>query len=106
MFYRQAHCPFNGPSYQLMRNFLWAAAYAQREHKQRFGVLLICPNHFYAQLEEQVEAFRNQVRRPQYHGAVQLRTYEDYATLLQVTGEVEAHDLATFLQNRIHAFVP
>jgi hypothetical protein len=99
-------CPFNGPNYQLMRNLLWAAAYARRSRKQLFGVLVVCPGAFSPLLAAQVEEFKANVLRPEYHDAIRLRTYEDYASLLRATGEATALALATFLEGRIRDLIP
>ena len=38
-------CSLRGPNYQLMRNFLFAAAYAERHRKTFFGVIAIGPRN-------------------------------------------------------------
>ena len=99
-------CPFNGPNYQLMRNFLFAAALAQRQKLQSFGVVAIAPARVSGKLERQVESFRTTVLQPQFGSCVRLVTYEWLIELLSQSGNVGAAALATFLEERIAALIP
>jgi hypothetical protein len=94
-------CPFSGPHFQLMRNFLFAASFAAREGHQRFGVLAICPRRYLSNLTAQVEAFRTEILRDELRGRLELRTYEDYTETLRRSGDSDAAELATFLEGRI-----
>ena len=99
-------CPFNGPHYQLMRNFLFAAALAQQQGLQIFGVVAIAPARKSGELERQVDSFRTTVLQPQFASYVRLVTYERLIELLRDSGDVGAVALATFLSTRISAFIP
>lgn len=65
-------CPFNGPFYQLMRNFLFAAALAQQKKLLPFGVVAIAPARRSAKLEQQLKSFRETVLQPQFGGCTNL----------------------------------
>lgn len=98
-------CPFDGPNYQLMRNFLFAAALAQQQRFQSFGVVVIAPARKSGKLERQIESFRTTILQPQFGALVQLVTYERLIELLQQSGDPAAVALATFLSGRIAALV-
>ena len=99
-------CPFDGPNYQLMRNFLFAAALAQQQKLQSFGLVAIAPARKSGRLERQVESFRTTVLQPPFGSCVQLVTYERLIELLRDTGDVGADALATFLAGRIAELIP
>lgn len=99
-------CPFNGPNYQLMRNFLFAAALAQKQKLASFGVVVIAPARKSGKLDRQIESFRTTILQPQFGSCVQLVTYERLIELLRQSGDVGAVALATFLTDRIAALVP
>jgi hypothetical protein len=94
-------CPFNGPHYQMMRNFLFAAALAQRHRLQSFEVVAVVPTKRSSKLEQQVESFRTTVLQPQFGSCVRLVTYERLIELLRNIGDPDAAALATFLEGRI-----
>ena len=94
-------CPFDGPNYQLMRNFLFAAAMAQREKLPSFGVVAIVPAKKSSKLEKQVESFRTTILQPEFGSSVRLVTYERLIELLRETVEAGAVALANFLEGRI-----
>jgi hypothetical protein len=52
-------CAFASYHYQLMRNFLFAAAYATQEGKRRFGMLIVCPKERTAVVRRQLETIQN-----------------------------------------------
>jgi hypothetical protein len=99
-------CPFNGPHYQLMRNFLFAVALAQQQKLRLFGAVAIVPARKSVKLEQQVEAFRTTVLLPQFASCVRLVTYERLIELLRHTSDVGAVSLAAFLTERIAALIP
>lgn len=94
-------CPFDGPNYQLMRNFLFAAALAQRKGLPSFGVVAIVPAKKSGKLERQIESFRTTILQPAYATYIRLVTYERLIELLRDTSEVGAVALANFLSSRI-----
>jgi hypothetical protein len=99
-------CPFSGPHYQLMRNFLFAAALAQQQRVQSFGVVAIAPARVSGKLERQVESFRTTVLQSQFGSCVRFVTYERLIELLRQAGDPDAAALATFLEERISALIP
>ena len=98
---RDESCPFVGPNYQLMRNFLFAAAMAERDGRKFFGVLAICPEPTAGKLALQVDRFRNEVLLPRYRDRVRFLTYERLIHHLRMTAEMEALELAGSLEERI-----
>ena len=84
-----------------MRNFLFAAAMAERDRKRFFGVLAICPEPYSERLESQVEAFRQNILRPEFRDRVNFLTYETLINHLRDVAEPEAAALADFLEERI-----
>ena len=99
-------CPFNGPNYQLMRNFLFAAALAQQQKLRSFGVVAIAPAKMSGKLKRQIESFRTTVLQPGFGSCVKLVTYERLIELLKETGDVAAIALADFLSERIAELIP
>jgi hypothetical protein len=89
-----------------MRNFLLAAAFAQRNRKQQIGVLAVCPRAGAATLRDQIDAFKADVLRPPFHDLIRLRTYEDYIALLRGAGNADAAALAAFMEDRIRVLIP
>ena len=94
-------CPLRHGSYQLMRNFLFAASYAKREQKSKFGVLVICSKRRSKKLIEQVHQFRSEVLLPEFRENINLCYYEDLITILEKSENSTAKDLATYLEMRI-----
>jgi hypothetical protein len=99
-------CPFDGPNYQLMRNFLFAAALAQRQKLPSFGVVAIAPARKSAKLERQIESFRTTILQPEFASCVRLVTYERLIESLRETAETGAVALASFLSARIAQLIP
>jgi hypothetical protein len=99
-------CPFNGPHYQLMRNFLFAAAVAQQERLETFGVVSVAPAKKAGELEREVDSFRKTVLQPQFTSSVRFVTYEWLIGLLRDTGDAGAVALGTFLSEKISALIP
>lgn len=94
-----------GANYQLMRNFLFAAAYSRRENIPLFGVMTIAPAATSRLLRDQVARFRSRVLLPEYADAIRHATYEEYARLLRTSGNESCSELAGFLEGRIDAVV-
>ncbi len=94
-------CPLRGPNYQLMRNFLFAAALAEREQKSWFGVLAIGPTKSAVGLRQQVANFRETILHPRYADRVMFATYETYIDLLIAAQDESAAELGRFLEERI-----
>lgn len=97
-------CPLRDGSYQLARNFLFAALSAQRTDKPFFGVLVICPDSTSSLVREQVASFKKSILLPQFAGRVQFVTYETYAAILKTCGAHTA-ELGGFLGSRIRDVV-
>jgi hypothetical protein len=100
-----ADCPFKSPNYQLMRNFLFAAAYAMRYQKRHFSVLAISPKKTSPVIRKQLREFRDGVLRPPFRGLVKIAHYEDYLEVLGSIRDPEARELAQFLSGRIDTVV-
>lgn len=95
-------CRLRGSSYQLMRNFLFASAYAQKYGKQAFGVIIICPRKNDGILKLQLAEFFEQILLPEYQENIALINYEDWADiLLGNNNHEECIKLANFLRDRI-----
>jgi hypothetical protein len=99
-------CPFNGPNYQLMRNFLFAAALAQQQKLTSFGVVVIAPAKKSAKLEREVELFRTIILQPEFGSSIKIVTYERLIEVLRESLDVGAVALATFLSGRIAQLIP
>jgi len=91
-------CYFKGHNYQLMRNFLFAAALAQKTGKSQFGVMVISPRRFLSNLQSQVDAFKERVLLRDHHERIQLTSYEHYVDLLKDSGDATAEELGEFLE--------
>lgn len=92
-------CPFAGPGFQLMRNFLLAATAAGE--RRAFGVLCISPEARSSVLREQVSAFRSKVLRPEFRASVATATYDELARRLGRSAHAETRALGHFLLERI-----
>jgi hypothetical protein len=99
-------CPFDGPNYQLMRNFLFAASLAQRKKLPSFGVVAVAPARTAGKLERQIDSFRTAILQPEFASCVRFVTYERLIELLRETGEAGAVGLADFLEGRIAELIP
>jgi len=95
----QERCPLLD-TYQLMRNFFFAAEWAETERKAYHAAVVIVPSRFGTKLTKQVEDFRA-LSRPEQRGFVTLAPYEDYISALDSLGGVEGKVLATFLSGAI-----
>jgi hypothetical protein len=93
-------CYFKGHNYQLMRNFLFAAALAQKTGKSQFGVMAIAPQKFLPNLQSQIDGFKESVLLREHHERIQLTTYERYVELLRESGNAAAKQLGDFLETR------
>lgn len=98
-------CPFAGSNYQLMRNFLFAAAMAERSGHSGHFMLTIAPRAFSDHLSGQLDSFRTQILRPGLAGRVGFAAYEDLAAILCDDSDPDAQRLGLFLLERIVAVV-
>ncbi len=98
-------CPLRGADYQLMRNFLFAAARSRKADIPMHGVVTIAPAATSRLLRKQVAAFRSQILLPSYADSIRHTTYEEYARLLSASGDGSCVELAGFLEERIDAVV-
>jgi hypothetical protein len=96
-------CPLRGASYQLMRNFLLAAAFAQVKRKKQFGTIVICPRAANGKLLQQVQSFRDDVLLPEFADRISLVYYDDYISILRASKDVQLCQIADFLQLRMDA---
>ena len=94
-------CPFAGSNYQLMRNFLFAASYAERYKKSSFGVAVVCPSNRDSKVREQLEAFRTSVLLPEFQNRIQLLHYESLIQRIHGSDDSSASELGNFLTKRI-----
>lgn len=94
-------CPFRDGHYQLMRNFLLAAALAQVTGMDTFGTIVICPKAAAETLGRQVTSFKTSVLLDKYRDRVQLAFYDDYIDVLKRTGNEKAISVADFLKRRM-----
>ena len=76
-------CPFSGPYYQLMRNVLFAATFAEVKGLSSWGVVAICPEKNAFPLTEQVNSFKEKIVLSEFHDRVKLIHYEDYISILK-----------------------
>lgn len=98
-------CPMRGANYQLMRNYLLAAAHARCDGIQTHGVITIAPLATSRLLRQQVAAFRSEILLPSHADTIRHGTYEDYADILRGSGDESCAELADFLEQRIDAIV-
>ncbi len=98
-------CPFGGPNYQLMRNFLFAASMSHRLQVENFGVVVMCPERNASKLEKQIESFQSTILRSEFIGQVRLLTYERLIEILRQSGDTSACLLADFLERRINDLI-
>ncbi len=89
-------CPFSNGNYQLMRNFLSAAMWAQRLGKRFFGVIVICPDRTSKKVRGEVQSFKDAILLPEVADHLQFVPYETYTAHLGDAGG-EASNLADFL---------
>jgi len=90
-------CPYRD-NYQLMRNYLLAAEYANRESKPYFGVIGIVPSSRSSALAGGVERFKAQMIPEANATQVNCVAYEDYIEVL-AAGSDDARQLAAFLES-------
>ena len=97
-------CPLRDSNYQLMRNFLFAAAYARTKNICTHGAITIAPAATSALLEDQVERFRTEVLLPEHADKIEHTTYDEYVKVLHQIGDGESVELGNFLTERINLF--
>jgi hypothetical protein len=98
---RDQECPFRGPNYQLMRNFLFAAAYAARNAKKDFRVAVVCSETCDEKVKKQLEDFRLGILLESQRERVGLIHYERLIEKLTESSVPVAKELAGFLAERI-----
>lgn len=98
-------CPFAGPNYQLMRNFLFAASMAERDGRPSFFLLTIAPRAFADHLTEQLERFRRDILRSEFADCAGFIAYEGLAESLRAQPDQHAQRLGDFLLERIATVV-
>ncbi|MCY3821712.1 MAG: hypothetical protein OXH52_20550 [Gammaproteobacteria bacterium] len=98
-------CPLRSTNYQLMRNYLFAAARSRAEGIPTHGVITIAPTATSQRLRDQVAAFESQVLLPSCAGSIRHTTYEEYARHLRGSGDGSCAELADFLEARIHTVI-
>ena len=102
---RGESCPLRAANYQLMRNYLFAAARSRSEGIPTHGVITIAPVATSRRLSDQVAAFSSHILLPSYAGSVRHTTYEEYAHLLRASGDGSCAELADFIEQRIDAVI-
>jgi restriction endonuclease-like protein len=90
-------CPLRGPSFQLMRNVLFAAS----SGAPTWATLAIVPKAVSSVIQEQATAFRQQVLRPEYRKHLAVSPYEDLIDLLTASRFADSQRLGQFLAERI-----
>lgn len=96
-------CPFRGPSFQLMRNFLFAARAAGQTGT--FGVLCIVPERKAAACRKQVEVFRASILLPEYRSFIRLTTYDILSAALTSSNHPESRRLGRFIDERMRTLL-
>lgn len=94
-------CSFRDGHFQLMRNFLFAAASADLEAKEYFGVLVLCSSRCDRKLAGQIATFRAEILQEPFRSRVALVHYERLIELLAASTTTAAQELGTFLRERI-----
>lgn len=102
----EAVCPLRGSAYQLMRNFLFAAAYAEKYRMKDFGVIVVCSDRKAEVLRAQLQEFQAKVLLPGHAGRMQLTSYENWISILEKAEGRETRELAKFLKERINRVLP
>jgi hypothetical protein len=93
-------CPFKGPNFQLMRNFLFAEESAMSSGRPWFGMLVVAPERRAELVKRQVAAFREQVVAAPYRERVAFVPYETYTEAVAAQG-ADGAALADFLRRRL-----
>ncbi len=91
-------CPFAGGNFQLMRNFLFAAASA---NQNPFGVLAIVPEKTAKRIQTQVTEFRDRILQEPHQHSVSCVLYESLVDLLMSSQYSESNRLGRFLADRM-----
>ena len=102
---RSESCPLRNSNYQLMRNFLFAAACSRKRNIAVHGVITIAPAATSGLLTKQVTGFRSRILLPEYVDSIGHVTYETYTSLLRSFEDESCADLASFLEERIDAVI-
>lgn len=89
------NCPFANSAFQLMRNFLFAAASAPSGGK--FGCIAIAPQKTGVVIRKQVEQFRGEMVLPQFQASLGIATYDQLAKLMLESQHEQSKQLGDFL---------
>ena len=92
-------CPFSGPNFQLMRNFLFAATAAT--DTRQFGMMAIVPKRTAAKIAAQVQSFKTDVVMNKYRERINVKTYDEFVLLLTQSNHPASNRLGHFLSERI-----
>lgn len=87
-------------TYQLMRNFFFAAEWAESEQEAHHAAVVLVPSSRGSKLSGQVDEFRA-LLRPEERDFVTLAPYEEYVAVLDELGGIEGKALAAFLSDAI-----
>jgi hypothetical protein len=90
-------CPLRGPSFQLMRNVLFAAS----SGATTWATLAIVPKAASSVVLQQAATFRQQVLRSEYRTQLAVSPYEDLIDLLNASRFDDSRRLGQFLAERI-----
>ncbi len=90
-------CPLRGPSFQLMRNVLFAAS----SGAPGWATLAIVPKVVSSIVQEQTATFRQQVLRSEYRTRLAVSAYEDLIDLLAASRFDKSQRVGQFLAERI-----
>lgn len=96
-------CPLRDFNYQLMRNFLFAAAYARTNNIRTHGAITIAPAAKSGLLKDQVERFRTKVLLPEHADKIVHTTYDEYVKVLHRIGNRDSAELGDFLTVTINS---
>lgn len=93
------HCPFAGPNFQLMRNFLFAARSAGPARS--CGILAIVPAKTASEVTQQVAAFRSNVLQVPFQSMITSAAYDSIAEQLAMSADSRSRGLSRFIRERI-----
>ena len=87
-----------------MRNFLFAAALAQKKRTPQFGLVVISPKRTSERLNKEITDFQQTILQQEYTERIRLCHYELFIELLHTHSP--AKELANFLAQRINELIP
>lgn len=92
-------CPLAESSYQLMRNFLFAATKAGRN--KDFGVVAIVPAKVSANVRTQVTKFQREILGEPFQSRISVGSYDSLAAMLRQSPHKQSNALGEFLSERM-----